>query len=214
MFEYIQEKKTRLLLLLLVLFHLVGLFGILNSDWREGIVSFSGINLLVGCVLLLLAYGKRGLRFYGFALLCFSYGILVELIGVHTGLLFGHYRYGEVLGISFYGVPLVIGLNWLMLVLSTSALTQNLKISAFWRATLASALMVGLDYLIEPIAIALAYWDWFGTQPPFWNYLCWFILAWPLNYFYQKARVAEQNRVAIGLYVIFFLFFGILNLML
>ena len=43
--------------------------------------------------------------------------MLTEAIGVNTGLLFGTYEYGANLGFKIFGVPLIIGVNWTVLII-------------------------------------------------------------------------------------------------
>ena len=39
-------------------------------------------------------------------------GFIFEIIGVKTGLIFGHYKYCNGLGTKVFDVPLIISLNW------------------------------------------------------------------------------------------------------
>ena len=48
-------------------------------------------------------------------ILIFWTGILVEFLGVNYGLLFGEYSYGKNLGPKLFGVPFLIGMNWVIL---------------------------------------------------------------------------------------------------
>jgi len=43
----------------------------------------------------------------------FIVGYLVEVIGVNTGILFGHYGYSLQMGPALLGTPLVMGISWL-----------------------------------------------------------------------------------------------------
>lgn len=47
--------------------------------------------------------------------LIFWTGIFVEFLGVNYGLLFGEYSYGSNLGPKVFGVPFLIGMNWVIL---------------------------------------------------------------------------------------------------
>jgi len=74
---------------------------------------------------------------------CVGFG--VEVLGVKTELIFGSYHYGESLGYKWLSVPLLIGVNWCMLLYCTSQLSKfkNFIINALFGA----ALMVVLDFL-------------------------------------------------------------------
>jgi len=51
-------------------------------------------------------------------------GFLIEVIGVKTGYIFGRYYYGQSLGYHLLSVPLLIGLNWGVLLYSTIQLSN------------------------------------------------------------------------------------------
>lgn len=87
-----------------------------------------------------------------FAIIAAS-GYLIELIGIITGLIFGEYAYGSGLGLKLFDVPLIIGLNWAILVFATAALTQQFLWPTWLKATLAATLMVAYDFFLEPVAI-------------------------------------------------------------
>lgn len=205
-------RKSLILLSVLVIFHLVGLVGMLLPAYRNQILSLSFMNLMLSFVVLILSRKHQGLNFYLFIILCFVLGMGYELIGVHTGYLFGDYHYGTNLGAKFHGVPYIIGINWFVLAFTSCSLTRLLHVPNWMKSVLASVLMTLMDFLIEPIAITSGYWTWENGEIPLFNYLCWFFLSLPLTFFYFKLKISEQNKVAIGLYFIFVLFFGILNL--
>ena len=48
-------------------------------------------------------------------LLIFLIGMFSEFIGVNYGVIFGEYIYGNNLGFKLFGVPFLIGLNWVIL---------------------------------------------------------------------------------------------------
>ena len=87
------------------------------------------------------------------AILAFTLGMLVEILGVNYGLIFGSYSYGENLGVKILGVPVLIGANWVMLSFITGAmgdaLFRNNKLLA---AISGAVLMVLIDLVIEPVA--------------------------------------------------------------
>lgn len=204
-------NKNRVILLILIIFHTVGLVGISLPEYRSNLVSLSGMNLILSFALLLLARKKHSMQLYLVLLTCFTCGLLVEWIGVHTGYLFGSYHYGTALGQKLEGIPWVIGLNWCSLVICSASLAAYIKVKPWLQAVFAAGLMVALDFILEPVAVKLGYWFWEGGTIPFYNYVCWFLLSIPLTFLFLKNKLTEQNSVPVGLYVIFVLFFGILR---
>ena len=122
-------------------------------------------------------------------------GLLVEMVGVHTGHPFGGYGYSGALGPRLLGVPLVIPLAWTWLAwpawLAAGALTRRLGGAARSRAGLALRIpLAGLglaawDLFLDPQMVAEGYWHWAHPRPglpgvagvPLTNYLGWLLVA-------------------------------------
>jgi len=79
----------------------------------------------------------------------------VEAIGVTTGVVFGSYAYGDPFGIKIFETPIMIGVNWFFLALSTYGVLQYFTKKALWLILIPPILMTSLDYLVEPVAIKL-----------------------------------------------------------
>ena len=111
----------------------------------------------------------------------FTFG--AEAVGVATGTIFGAYAYGPTLGWAWRGVPLVIALNWVLVVNGAVCLAAcAVPLGAGrWRrpaiALLAGGIATAFDFIMEPVAIRLDYWHWAGGAIPFQNYAAWFVLA-------------------------------------
>jgi len=195
----------------LILLHAVGLIGML-SPWRDLFFSLTPIHLVLASAVMLLNHGdwKRG--HIAFLVTCFVVGFFAEVAGVHTGLIFGDYAYGTVLGPKLFAVPLVIGVNWLMLVYGMGMVVVKVKAHWIVRGILAATLMVLLDVLIEPVAIASGFWSWVGGVPPFMNYVGWFVVAAILQLYFYQLKAVSYNAVAVWLMAIQAAFFGLLNL--
>ena len=166
-------KGVRITIGILVLFHVIGT-GIMIL-YPEG-AKLSYLNLLLTGLLLFLSE-KNYIKTTATLLIILIGGFLVEYIGVHTGLLFGNYDYGAALGPKMGEIPLVIGVNWFCIVLASCALIYRFKINIVLKAIIAGALCTGMDFLIEPVAMKLDFWDWENGVIPIWNYVCWFGFA-------------------------------------
>lgn len=205
MLNVILRYKTSLLIAFLVIFHTVGVIG-LQSEWRADFLKLSFLNLSLALAALVLGREKHSVIFYVYALFIVLVGMSAEWVGVHTGKLFGNYSYGENLGIKIWGVPLIIGINWLILTMCSTSVLAFTKWPMWVKAIVSAALMTALDLLIEPVAIASDYWSWQGDIPEF-NYLSWFFISLVLHLGYYKLGLAERNKVALGLFVILTVFF-------
>lgn len=201
-----------MLYIILIVFYAVGVFG-LSSSYRDAFLSLSFFNLLLTFILLLLGRKSRFAGFSGFLVLAFVVGFSVELIGTKTGLLFGSYAYGSNLGYRFWGVPLIIGLNWGILAVSAASVVHFLPGPSWLKAILSTGLMTGLDFLIEPVAMQSDYWNWENGLIPWYNYLCWFVIGWLLEFLYFRWKLAERNAFHATIFLVMSLFFVIVNLL-
>jgi putative membrane protein len=207
--DKILKNKNTILIFIIILFHTVGIVGMSLPDRKEYFLSLSPYNLLLSLLVTLIGSNRKNFTFYIFIFFVFCLGFLVEWIGVHTGYLFGNYLYGKNLGAKFLDIPLIIGVNWVVLIVITGNITYNLFKYKWINIFSASFLMVFLDFLIEPIAILSDYWLWENNHIPMYNYVCWFGISLLIHFIFQKLKLTEQNRVHLCLYIVLVLFFGI-----
>jgi lycopene cyclase domain-containing protein len=160
---------------ILVILYTVGLVG-LAGPWTEDLVYLTPYNLLITAGLLLWQ-ARPDARTWAFALLVFVSSYLVETLGVHTGVIFGTYWYGDVLGAKLFDTPLLIGVNWLILVMSVGPLVARLQLPRWQSVLVAALIMVGVDMLIEPVAMHLGFWSWEEDVVPLRNYIAWGVVS-------------------------------------
>jgi putative membrane protein len=159
------------------------------------------------------SYGFLDAKIMLFALISFIIGFAAEYIGVHTGFLFGHYRYGQTLGTKLFEIPLMIGVNWFLLIYAVGVTLQRSRLKNILVRVLSGAIILTLlDVLIEPIAIHFDYWHWLDGGIPFKNYVCWFMLTAILLFIFEQFKFKRQSIVAPALLIAQFVFFAILNL--
>ena len=145
---------------------------------------------------LLFSFSSKSEFLKGALLAVFVLGLIVEIIGVNTGYPFGSYVYLEGLGPKVLNTPWLIGVNWVMLTLASGSFAAHFleNGSRLQRALLASALMLALDVLIEPVAHAHRLWIFAGGTAPWQNYLSWFVVALIAQWIVGKGL--ESNRLA------------------
>lgn len=139
--------------------------------------------------------------------------LILEIVGVKTGLIFGSYTYGDVLGLRIFDVPLIIGFNWTIISLSIAFILSELKTNLFVKALFAGCMAVLLDFFIEPIAIKLGYWNWTGGEIPLQNYIAWFVISFVAVLILLVFNSDTKNKVASHYYYIQLSFFVLLNLL-
>jgi putative membrane protein len=186
-------------------------FGFILMQWsvtQSFFEQLTPLNLLFCTFALLYFQPKWNQSFLIFIIIAFLTGYWIEVAGVATGLIFGKYQYGNTLGFKILEVPLLIGTNWVILTYITGAFCYHWKIPFWLKALTASAFMVLLDILIEPVAIAHDFWHWFGQPIPLQNYLAWFVIGFILQIIFVKLDFSKANPVApyiLGSQTFFFL---------
>jgi len=126
----------------------------------------------------------------------FILSIVVEIIGVATGKLFGVYEYGNGLGFKIVNVPVIIGLNWVFLVYTSNSIISKYTSKNILITVGAASLMVLYDIILEKAAPLMDMWSFSNNNPPIINYVMWFILALLFNWSIQKFKIDTHNRPA------------------
>jgi putative membrane protein len=73
--------------------------------------------------------------------------------------------------------------------------------------------MVGLDFLIEPVAIKYDYWAWAEVAVPVQNYIAWFFISLVLHWFFKLQMGKVKNPIAPFIIIAQVIYFGLLNLL-
>lgn len=204
-------RRLRIAQGFILLFHVTGFVGLAFSDNQEFYLRFTPLTLLLTAALLFAFQPGRTLGFWTF---CFSVSLLgfaAEVVGVATGKLFGHYYYGQTLGYQALGVPLAIGLNWLVLTYVCGILSRYVPLPELPRTILAALLMVGLDACMEPVASTFDFWHWTASVIPLQNFRDWFIIACILQMLFNRADFKKTNQLAPLVYLTQLLFFFLLG---
>jgi putative membrane protein len=191
---------------LLISMHLVGIAGLL-SPVQEYFRLLTPFNLMVSAFLLWIHHTDRSRNFILFSVSVFMLGFLVEFIGVNTGMIFGAYRYGASLGPKIFNVPVIIGLNWLLIIYCIASLVDSIRMATWKKILLGSTLAVLMDTLIEPVAMQYDFWSWNSNQIPIQNYIGWFATSLIMFRLYYLFKAKADNRLALGYYFIQLFFF-------
>lgn len=144
---------------------------------------------------------------------------LIELLGVKTGKIFGHYFYGETLQPKIYGVPIAIGFAWLVMLLSSISIVNKIKICSgkeyiFVCSAIIALFMVIFDSVMEPAAVKLSYWHWVSNNIPIQNYVAWFLISYLFSLVVLKLKIFHQinSNIAVHAYFAQLIYFGLIIL--
>lgn len=214
---FLPRWSLRLSVFLLLLVHVSGAIGIAFFN-RAFFVGYTPLNLFLMFILLIWNETELNLGLFKAFLFAFGAGLLSEMIGVNTGILFGSYHYGDVFGEKLFGVPFLIGLNWFCIVFAAYQVVMLLQklwqLNAVGIAFLSAILATVFDWIMEPVAIELDFWQWHTTEIPFLNYTCWFGVSFLIALFFYRSGIKKSNPFAVYLFftqLLFFVFLSLVN---
>lgn len=195
------------------LVHFFGIIGIyFLPDW---FLPATPITILISALVVFLRYEKyrfsRVVAFVVIAVLSF----LVEVYGVHSGNLFGSYTYGNNLGWKVFDVPLIIGVNWAVLIMVAQQLTTHyIGINnRFFSAISVATLMTTFDLLLEVLAPQFDFWSFTHMNyAPVENFIAWFGVSFVFG-LYSYSHFRNQNRTAVLYGIAQLIFFMVLGLL-
>ena len=206
---FVNRQKT--IVLLLAIFYSVGVIGMLLPATNYYFLQLTPFALLLSFFVLAMSdeSQQRG-KLFIYLLFVYLSSYAIEVVGVHTGLLFGVYSYGENLGLKLWDTPLIIGANWFFLVYTTAAIFEKAKLSVSLKVIFASFSMLLYDIVMEQVAPALDMWSWKHVSVPLQNYFTWFLIAVAFHIGLKLLKIKIENRLALAVLLCQFIFFVLL----
>ena len=198
------------LLYFLILVYISGSIGfVVNPTFFS---PFTPYTLLLSCFVFLihspLADKKFLIAFFSIAFL----GFIIEVIGVKTGLIFGKYSYGNGLGFKLLDVPIIISINWAMLIFAGIRIVSAIFANKIASLVVAALLVTLIDLLIEQVAPRLDFWQFEGGLPGLHNYLGWIGVTFFTSYFFYPTIIKGNRNVSLLLLILQIIFFTTLYL--
>ena len=203
-----KETYKSYLLYFLILVYVSGSIGfVVNPSFFS---PFTPYTLLLTCFVFFihspLADKKFLVAFFSIAFL----GFIIEVIGVKTGLIFGKYSYGNGLGYKLLNVPLVISINWAMLICAGIIVVSRIFTNKITVLIVAALLVTLIDLVIEQVAPKLDFWRFEGGLPSFNNYLSWIGVAFFTSYFFYPTIIKGNRNVSFIILILQIIFFTFL----
>lgn len=191
----------------------MGIVWILDPQRQEEALRYTPVALLASTAILLFFHPaairpKTVIRWTTIAVA----GFLLEVTGVQTGLIFGHYVYGSSLGLKLWDTPLLIGVNWLFLTCACASVSGYFKAAPYLQIVLATGFMVVYDGILEIAAPLMKMWSWEDHQVPPQNYISWFVTALFFQWLWKKEEPERPNRTALPLLAFQLLMFIIISM--
>ncbi|WP_396155377.1 carotenoid biosynthesis protein [Flavobacterium sp.] len=199
------KKYKSYFLYFLILVYISGSIGfVVNPPFFS---PFTPYTLLLTCFVFLIhspvADKKFIIAFFSVAFLAY----FIEVIGVKTGLIFGRYSYGNGLGLKLIDVPLIISINWAILICAGIRIVSSIFVNKITVLVVAALLVTGIDLLIEQVAPKLDFWQFEGGLPSLHNYLGWIGVAFFTSYFFYPTIIKGNRSVSLIILILQIIFF-------
>jgi putative membrane protein len=194
---------------ILAIIYSVGVWGMMG-DQQADFVALTPVNLLITSFLLIMNLPSIETRYWLFPVIAWLTGFGIEVAGVHTGVIFGSYTYGDALGPKLFDVPLMIGVNWALVVYSAATVTGRMKTSVAAKAFFTAVLLTTLDAVMEPVAMKLGFWQWKNDSVPVRNYVAWFVVSYFLSWVFFRMHNDHTNKLGPWVFFVQLVFFTIL----
>ncbi|MGA1820444.1 MAG: carotenoid biosynthesis protein [Thermoplasmatota archaeon] len=206
-------KDNSLLIMIMVCFFVVGYIGHVLDLTRDLMLLLTPFFLLgMGVLVLYPFFRKKDHRVLLWAFGSYAVTFTIEAVGVWTGAVFGEYEYGATLGPGLFGVPLVIGFNWVIVIMGSTELARMYVRDRRIYPIMAGIIAVVFDIILEPVAMELDYWDWEGGVIPIQNYVAWFVIATLMSSTYTFVRKEGASKPLIAYLLLQTLLFLIVRL--
>ncbi len=205
-----KENYKNYFLYFLILVYVSGSIGfVINPSFFS---PFTPYTLLLTCFVFLIHSPLETKKFiFAFFSIAFL-GFIIEIIGVKTGLIFGKYSYGNGLGFKIFEVPLVISINWAMLICAGIIVVSRFFANKIAVLSFAALLVTGIDVLIEQVAPKLDFWQFDAGFPSFHNYFGWIAVAFFTAYFFYPTIIKGNRTVSLIILILQIIFFTTLTI--
>ena len=200
-----KETYKSYFLYFLILVYVSGSIGfVVNPTFFS---PFTPYTLLFTCFVFLIhqpiSDKKYILAFFSIAVL----GYIIELIGIKTGLLFGNYSYGNGLGFKLFDVPLIISINWAMLICAGIVTISKVFNNKFIVISVTALVITFIDLIIEQVAQKLDFWKFEGDLAGLHNYLGWIGVVFFTSYLFYPSLINGNRKVSSIIIILQIIFF-------
>ena len=200
---------------MIVVLYSVGVVGHSIIELRDLMLMLTPLTLLVsGIIVIPVSDNHPNYKLIIWMSLTYLLTFAAEVIGVQTGFIFGKYQYGDTLGLKLLDVPLIIGFNWVLIILGAVSIAKSIDKNIYITSTLTAVLAVIFDLMLEPIAIELDYWNWTDGGIPLRNYYAWFAIAFTSSFLFDRMNVNLMNHAFRFYFIVQLIFFVLLSLIL
>lgn len=136
---------------------------------------------------LILRKERMNKRLFEILILAFLFGMILESINAPVS---QAYYYSEDFLFAVFNIPIAIGAGWAIVYYSTKKIAARFfNLQWFQKPFIMALLALGIDIILDPIAIRLGFWTWripldqefFGV--PYDNFVGWMAAIWTFAFF-------------------------------
>ncbi|MBN1300700.1 MAG: carotenoid biosynthesis protein [Melioribacteraceae bacterium] len=195
----------------LYVIYAVGIIGHILAPFREIMLSLTSFTLLLTGGLVIINIAPKNKKLIQWIIATYLFTLLLEIAGVKTGLIFGEYHYGEVLKPKIFETPVIIGMNWVLVILGSIKISKRYFNNGLLIILTTALLAVLFDFIMEPVAIKLDYWQWENNTIPLKNYFAWFLIALAFSAYFVYNKIEIRPSLIEHYFIVQAAFFLILN---
>ncbi len=196
----------------LILSCALGFAGLAYEKSSELFIAMSPFHLLFSAIILFWFQNKFKRPFRIFFVSTYFILLSFLILNRFTAFPMGAIGYSDSLGFSFFNVPLILPLLWLMIFYSAGIISARLPLPKILKAVAAAILILLMDMALEPAAETLNWWKWEQNQNLLPVYLTCFLLAFFSMLIFYLSHFRKTNKVAPLLFIIYLSFFTLINL--
>lgn len=204
--------KNRIITAILIVMYIVGVIGHSIDITYNLMIALTPFTLLFTGGLVIYGSLQKDSELIKWMIITYIVTFCFEVFGVQTGLIFGNYIYGNILGPTILDTPLIIGFNWVLVILGSAMIARRFIKNSFIVVLTAPLLTVLFDLFLEPVAIKLGYWQWYNSEIPLQNYLAWYAVSLLAVFYYVILNIEVKSDLPIKYFAVQLIFFLILNI--
>lgn len=186
----------------IIVFYVIGIIGFSIKYTYSIFIHLTPVVLLMSLALLFY-YDRKNITTKTILFYVFIYisSLFIEMYGVNTGILFGDYTYGKGLGVKIIETPILIGINWVLMIYITSSIFTKLKPNFLSQVIIPSSLMISYDIIMERAAPKIDMWSWANDIIPLQNFLMWGGLAILFHSIRYILKIEINNKMATPIFI-------------
>jgi len=211
-FIYMSILTASLFIIFIIAYFFVDISGLVQGDKTKPGLMEAASFIWISCNLVFLFWNSSLVKGVKRTLLAFVITTLIafvaEGLGVHYGLVFGHYHYTNLLGYSIWAIPIIVCLAWEPILYAAYCITEYLIpsvakptsplqhriLSYVVLAFIGGIATTAWDLMVDPFAVHQGWWIWeqggsymsdIGGGVPFSNFFGWWKVAFLCHLVYQ-----------------------------